>query len=215
MKKPQSEVEASYDLVANEFADEFFDELKRKPFDRELLDQFAESVRGQGQVCDIGCGPGQIGRYLHDRGVSISGIDLSQEMIRHARVLNPDINFEQDDMLNLDLQEASLAGIVCFYAIIHIGREDLMRALSEMYRVIKPGGKLLISFHGGAGELHRDEWYGKPVSIDVTLHEKEEMSRYLEAAGFEIERIVQREPYDFEYPTPRVYAFATKPLVGA
>jgi hypothetical protein len=55
------------------------------------------------------------------------------------------------------------------------------------------------------------------VDIDVTLFEKTEMSDYLEAAGLEIERIVEREHYDFEYPTLRVYAFARKPseVIGA
>jgi SAM-dependent methyltransferase len=191
--------------------EEFFEELKRKPFDRELLDQFAESVRDGGRVCEIGCGPGQIARYLRSRGVSMCGIDLSQEMIKQARRLNPDITFERGDMLALDLPDASLAGIVCFYAIIHLKREDVMRALKGMRRVLKPGGKLLVSFHGGRGELHRDEWYNQPISIDITLFERGEMSGYLESAGFEVERIAERAPYEFEYPTRRVYAFGRKP----
>ncbi len=78
-----------------------------------------------------------------------------------------------------------------------------------MRRVLGPGGKLLFSFHGGEGELHRDEWYGKTVSIDVTLFGREEMAGYLEAAGFEELRLIDRAPYDFEYPTRRIYAFAT------
>ncbi len=211
MKKPQPEIEASYDHVAEKFVGEFFEELERKPFDRELLDRFAESVRAEGQVCDIGCGPGQIARYLQDRGVSMRGIDLSQEMVRWAGRLNPDISFERGDMLPPDLPDASLAGIVCFYAIIHLKREDVTRALGQMRRALQPGGRLLLSFHGGEGMLHKDEWYGEPVSIDVTLFEPEEMASYLEAAGFEVERIVEREPYEFEYPTRRVYTFGRKP----
>ena len=210
-REPQSEIETSYDRVAEHYATEFFGELERKPFDRELLSEFAESVRGLGQVCEIGCGPGQIARYLQDRGVNMSGLDLSQEMIKFASQLNPDISFARGDMLALELPRASLAGIVCFYAIIHLKRADAPRALAEMHRVLKPGGKLLLSFHRGVGELHREEWYDMPVSIDVTLFEPEEMAGYLEGAGFEVERIAEREPYEFEYPTGRVYAYARKP----
>jgi len=79
-----------------------------------------------------------------------------------------------------------------------------------MHRVLQPGGRLLVSFHGGEGEVHRDEWYGEPVSINVILMSSAEMAEYLREAGFEEVNIVEREPYDFEYPTRRVYAFARK-----
>ena len=214
MNKPRSELESSYDRVAEEYVCEFFEELKRKPFDRELLDQFAGSLLDHGSVCEIGCGPGQIARYLRDHGIEMCGVDLSPEMIKQARHLNPDIPFERGDMLALNLPDAALAGVVCFYAIIHLQREDVTRALKGMNRILKPGGKLLISFHGGEGELHRNEWYNQPISIDITLFETEEMSGYLEAAGFEVERMVERNPYEFEYPTRRVYAFGGRPVAA-
>jgi hypothetical protein len=58
--------------------------------------------------------------------------------------------------------------------------------------------------------LRKEEWYDKPVSIDVTLFEPDEMATYFETAGFEVEQIVEREPYEFEYPTRRVYASGRK-----
>ena len=213
MTEEKSEIEASYDRVVKRYVDEFLDELQRKPLDRELLDQFAETVRGQDKICEIGCGPGQIARYLQDRGVSMCGVDLSQEMVKCASRLNPEISFQRGDMRALEIPDASLAGIVCFYTIIHLKRKDVPHALSEMLRVLKPGGRLLLSFHGGDGELHRDQWYDMPVSIDISLFESEEMAGYLETVGFEVERIVDREPYEFEYPTRRVYAFARKPTL--
>jgi SAM-dependent methyltransferase len=149
---------------------------------------------------------------LKDRGVDVYGIDLSLGQVKCATRLNPDITFEQGDMLALDIPDASLAGIVGFYSIIHLKRDDLKRALIEIYRALKPGGRLLLSFHGGKGELHRDEWFEQAVSIDVTLFEKDEMSGYLKSAAFEVEHIAEREPYEFEYPTRRLYAFATKPI---
>ena len=208
--KQRSELEASYDRVARHYAAEYFDELSRKPFDRELLDRFAESVSAAGEVCEIGCGPGQIARYLKDRGVHIGGIDLSEKMVAAARSLNADISFARGDMVALDFPDNSLSGIISFYAIIHLKRTDVTRALKEMFRVLEPAGRLLVSFHGGEGELHRDEWYGEPVSIDVTLITHDEMIGYLNAAGFSDAKVVEREPYEFEYPTRRMYALASK-----
>jgi SAM-dependent methyltransferase len=210
MNKSNDEIQSSYDRVAQHYAEEYFEELARKPFDRDILDVFADSLRGRGEVCEIGCGPGQIARYLKDRELDMRGLDLSGEMIACAARLNPDISFAQGDMLALDLPDNAFAGIVSFYAVIHLKREDVVRALKEMFRVLRPGGKLLVSFHGGEGELHRDEWYGKPVSIDVILMTKDEMTGYLRSAGFDAIEIRERAPYEFEYPTQRLYAFAMK-----
>jgi len=210
MKQRPSALESSYDRVARHYAAEYFDELSRKPFDREVLDRFAGSVSPTGEVCEIGCGPGQIARYLKDRGVRIIGIDLSERMIHAARELNPDISFTQGDMLALDFPDASLSGIVSFYALIHLKRDQVSRALKEIFRVLEPAGRLLVSFHGGEGELHRDEWYGEPVAIDVILMTRNEMIEYLNAAGFSDAEVIEREPYEFEYPTRRMYALAVK-----
>jgi len=204
------DLQSSYDRVAKHYAEEYFPELQRKPFDREILHEFAYMVRGKGEVCEIGCGPGQIARYLKDRGVEICGLDLSPEMVGVAGRLNPDISFAEGNMLRLGFADDSLAGVVSFYAIIHLARDEVTTALKEMLRVVKPGGALLISFHGGEGELHRDEWYGEAVSIDVTLMTSAEMLRYLLAAGFKDATIRQREPYEFEYPTQRMYVLARK-----
>lgn len=211
MTEAELNLKTSYDRVAERYATEYFDELKRKPFDRELLDAFASSLRGKGVVCEIGCGPGQIARYLQVRGVKMCGIDLSEEMVNCAGRLNPDVTFEQGDMLALKAADESFAGIVSFYAIIHLQRDDVTRAFKEMRRVLKPGGRLLVSFHGGEGQLHRDEWYDQAVSIDVNLFSSDEMKGYLEAAGLEVERIAERPPYEFEYPTQRMYALAQRP----
>ena len=206
-----SDLQTGYDRVAEHYATEYSDELKRKPFDCDLLDKFADSVRGKGIVCELGCGPGQVARYLKDRGVEVRGVDLSQEMVNVASRLSPDIPFSQGDMLALDIQAGSVAAFVLFYSIIHIAREDVTNAFQEMKQVLVPGGTLLFSFHGGEGELHRDEWFGETVSIDFRLFQPDEMIAYLKQAGFENIKTLEREPYEFEYPTRRIYMFATKP----
>lgn len=120
---------------------------------------------------------------MKDRGVNMRGVDLSPEMVRVATRLNTDIPFQQGDMLSLSLDDDSLAAVVLFYSIIHIKREDVTRVLQEIKRVLTPGGRLFIAFHGGEGELHRDEWYGETVSINFSLFQGSEMSGYLEAAA--------------------------------
>src|SRR5512139_3090754 len=105
MKDIISNTQTSYDQVAREYAEKFKDEMDDKPFDRDCLDRLAREVAGLGPICDLGCGPGQIARYLQRQGVSTLGVDLSPKMIAAAQRLNPEIHFHQGDMLSLPDQD--------------------------------------------------------------------------------------------------------------
>jgi SAM-dependent methyltransferase len=212
-RAPGSDIQKSYDTVARQYADEIYAELAGKPFDRELLDRFAERVRGRGRVCDLGCGPAQIARYLRDRGVDAFGLDLSAGMLEQARRLNPDLQFVQSSMLALGLGPGVLHGVAAFYCIIHIPRPLVVAALAELRRVLEPGGCLLITFHLGTEDSHHEELFGRPVSLDVALFTTAEMRRYLQAAGFRVEEALERDPYapEVEYQSRRGYIVALRP----
>lgn len=207
------ELQSSYDRVAEDYAGQFRDEMERKPFDRKMLDWLVEKVDGLGVVCDMGCGPGQIARYLHGRGVEACGVDLSPAMVEQARKLNPAIAFRQGDMLSLDdVADDSYGGIAAFYSIVHVPREKVVQALKELGRVLRPKGVLLLAFHIGQEVKHLAEWWGKEVSVDFLFFGTEEMKGYLAAAGFALEEVIERDPYPeaVEYQSRRAYVFARK-----
>src|SRR5207237_10019610 len=97
-----------------------------------------------------------------------------------------------------------------FYSLIHCARADLARAVREMFRVIAPGGRLLMTVHAGAGEVGRDEAFGKPVALVATLFSEEEVRAAVAGAGFRIDEMATRPPYDFEYQSERIYTMATR-----
>ena len=206
-------IRQSYDRVADEYARQLFNELQNKPLDRELLCRFAADVAGRGDACDMGCGPGQVARYLRDLGVSIFGLDLSPGMVQQARQFNPDISFREGNMLSLDIPDGTLAGIAAFYAIVNLPKELLVSVFREMQRVLQPGGLLLLAFHCGNEVLHRDELWGRAVSMDFFYFQPGEIQHDLEVAEFEIEEIIEREPYspEVEHQSRRAYVFARKP----
>lgn len=204
------ELQDGYNRVAGEYVERIFNELEKKPLDRQLLDRFADSIRGP--ACDLGCGPGHIARYLRERGVDVCGVDLSPEMIEQARRLNPGIEFKQGNMLSLDVADEVWSAIAAFYSIIHIPRAEVVHALNEMKRALRPGGLLLLSFHIGEEMLHVDELWGEKVSLDFIFFRPDEMEGYLKSCEFEIEEIIEREPYEnVEYQSRRAYIFARKP----
>jgi ubiquinone/menaquinone biosynthesis C-methylase UbiE len=209
-------IQKSYDGIADEYARHLYSELDNKPLDRELLTRFAARVKGQGAICDIGCGPGHIARFLHDAGTNVFGLDLSSRMIEEARRLNPEISFRQGNMLTLDLPDASLAGIAAFYAIVNLPKASLPQVFREMARVLKPDGLLLLAFHIGDETLQPDALWGRPVSMDFYFFPPHAIQRDFETAGLVIEEIIEREPYapEVEHQSRRAYIFARKPAAA-
>lgn len=158
----------SYDRVAAQYAEHYSNELLHKPFDRELLTRFAAEINDSGEVCDMGCGPGHVARYLQNAGlVSVSGVDLSPRMVEQAQMLNPGIAFRVGDMLDLPLEDLSLAGIVALYAIVNVPTDLLPTIFREMWRVLQPEGRLLLSFHIGDEVMHPDQFLGQPISMEL------------------------------------------------
>lgn len=205
-------VRESYDRVADEYTRRLADELRHKPLDLQLLDRFAAAVAGQGEVCDMGCGPGHVARYLHDAGAAVFGLDLSPQMVEEARRLNPDISFREGNMLALDLPDGLLAGITAFYAIVNIPTDVLPIVFREMHRVLRPNGLLLLAFHRGGEAFHEQELWGRPISMDFFLFESAAIRRLLEDAGFNIEDVFERGPYapEVEHQSERTCIFARK-----
>jgi SAM-dependent methyltransferase len=215
MERNVTNLQEGYDRVAAAYAAALFRELESKPFDRQVLDSFITEVKDRGPACDMGCGPGQVARYLYDHGLRpVLGVDLSPEMVRQARMLSPEIPFEQGDMLKLEALDQAWAGIAAFYAIIHFPRQQVVDVLRELRRVLIPGGLLLLSIHIDVGEgvTHIEEFFGQPVSLDFVFFEPEEIEAYLQQAGFERIEVYRREPYpEVEYQGPRAYIFARTP----
>ena len=165
-----------------------------------------------GPICDLGCGPGQIARYLHRQGVATLGVDLSLQMIREARQLNPEIPFHTGNILALPDEDNSWGGIAAFYCIIHIPSQKVVNALLEMRRVIKPGGVLLLTFHIGDEIEHVDKFWDIPVDLDFIYYNPIKMESWLNEAGFEIqETLVREQNPEVEVATKRAYLFARKP----
>ncbi|MFI9503095.1 class I SAM-dependent DNA methyltransferase [Nocardia sp. NPDC052566] len=201
----------SYDEIADEYANRFWDELDGKPLDRALLNVFAGAVGADRPAADIGCGPGHIARYLRDRGVPMVGVDLSPRMIDTAATAHPDIEFHVGDMTELPFPDQFWGGIVAFYSIIHVAAADLPAAFGEFYRTLHPGAPLLLSFHMGDEIRHFDDLWGHPVDLDFRFYERPMIESLLQKAGFTISATVERQAYPAEVPTTRAYLLAHRP----
>ena len=143
---------------------------------------------GGGPVADVGCGPGRITALLREHGLDAFGIDLSPAMIELARRDHPDVRFEVGSMTDLDLPDASVAGLIAWYSLIHIPDDEIATVLAHFHRVLRPGGRLIVGFHVGDGSNLKTEGYGgHPMKVYVHKRQPDKLAAWLSEAGFTVE----------------------------
>ncbi len=199
-----------YDVLAEDYAARFLDELSGKPLDRALLGLVATEVSGLGPIADVGCGPGHVARFLQERGATATGVDLSPRMIDLARAAHPAIDFHVGDMRSLTFPDQTWGGIVALYSIIHIPPAELAGVCAEFHRVLRPGGMVLLSFHVGDEVRHVDEMLGCTVDLDFQFYDRPIVQSCLEQARFTLGAYVERPPYPTEVATTRGYLMARR-----
>jgi SAM-dependent methyltransferase len=203
-------VRASYDRVAETYVAGGFGDLAPEPWLRAALGAFAEGVRGLGPVLDVGCGPGTVTAHLDGLGLDVSGVDLSGEMVAHARRRYPGLRFEVASATALELAPASLGGVLGWWSLFNLPRDVLPAVLAAFARALVPGGQALIGTHVGEGDLPRSEAYGGvPVTWTTHLWQPEQLIDLLAAAGLRL--VCELRFPESEQSRPQVLLAARRP----
>lgn len=192
-------VATAYDKIAGEYADRFREELDGKPLDRALLRCFARlASNNNAPVVDLGCGTGEVVKYLDALGLNARGIDISREMISQALHSFPNLRFDVASMCALLFDDGSIGGAISMYSIVHFPDHDLADVFKEISRILTPKSYLLVVFQTGARTLHIKEAFGKPLNLTFYRHEIATVRTLLESAGFTVWMEAVREPDDHE-----------------
>ncbi|MEU1459262.1 class I SAM-dependent methyltransferase [Streptomyces sp. NPDC005727] len=207
-------VRESYDHVADNYAHMVvttgMGDIRRHPWLKASIDAFADTVGELGPVLDVGCGPGTVTGYLAERGLDVSGVDLSPRMIENARRLHPRCRFSVASATELELGEASLGGVLGWWSLFNLPRDVLPQVLAHFAYALKPGGHLITGTHVGDEDAIRTEAYGG-VPVRWTTHKwrPEQLVNLIEQAG--LNPVAElRLPAD-EWSGPGVVVMAKRP----
>ena len=163
-------------------------------FDRHL---FADSrgwvcSRAAGQTLEVAIGTG-LNLPFYGEQVQLTGIDFSPAMLGiardRARQLGSIVNLQEADALALPFADASFDTVVCTFSLCAI--PDDRRSVTEMNRVLRPGGLLLLADH-----IEGSAWPARVVQRALDLftvplqgeHFTRRPLRHVEAAGFQVEQ---------------------------
>lgn len=95
-----------------------------------------------GHYLDVGCGTGNYTNALAKQGFKFTGVDPSEAILTKAWMQSANVNWLKGKAENLDLPNQFFAGINANLTIHHW--DDLEQGFQELYRVLKPGGRLVV-----------------------------------------------------------------------
>jgi ubiquinone/menaquinone biosynthesis C-methylase UbiE len=155
----------------------------------------AAEVSSSKQVLDVCCGPGMITAAAIARGAEAKGIDFSAVAVEIATSNVPGAEIHEGDAQSLPFNDDSFDAVICGFGIIHVPNPH--KALSEMCRVLKPGGRVAVSTweapnpNNGFGLLFGSIKANADMDIDLPhgpdifqFSDPEKMSNALQETGF-------------------------------
>jgi ubiquinone/menaquinone biosynthesis C-methylase UbiE len=154
----------------------------RKFFYKSILKEF------KGKVLDVGCGLGEfIGAYPNS-----SGIDINHYSVNYCK--EKGLDAKVGSVYKIPFKNKSFDGIFCLCVLEHLKKPEI--AIKEMYRILKPNGKLILIIPTECG-FRRDKTH-------IKFWDKDNIKRLLEKFNFKIESM-RYFPFSFKFLRERIY----------
>lgn len=183
-----------YGSNASENYERFFVPAIGAPLARDLMD-YAMIQPGE-RVFDVACGTGIVARLALEQADdigSVVGLDINPGMLAVARAVSPpQIDWYEASMENIPLQDNLFDVVLCQASLMFV--PDKQKALNEMYRVLAPGGRVLVNAPGPASHIWKAliETFNKFIGPEAAgfikrvfyLHNADEMRQLMISAGF-------------------------------
>lgn len=151
--------------------------------DAALVADLLEDLPPEPTVLDVGCGDGRrtLIRLENARAV---GLDFARRGLELARQHVPGAALVQGDMVDIPLADESVDGVTAYHAVFHVDRERHTDVYREFARVLRPGGRVLMTVGTSAYQQVRSGWMGGQMFFSTPGRER--TLAQLREAGFEL-----------------------------
>lgn len=170
----------TYNKIAQEYDKEFGNDYSDTPY----VDKFLNYLEGK-KVLDIGCGVGNLTKYIMDKGFNVEGIDLSKGMLNIAKQKYSDIKFYEMNMKEITLRK-KYDGIMLAYSLFHLTKKEVIEVLPKYYDLLNSNGKILLILQYGQGERIVNEPLKEGLKIFINYYSQDEIIEILKNNRFKI-----------------------------
>lgn len=158
-------------------------------------------VRAGDRVLEVGVGTG-LSLNMYPSNVKVVGIDLSQDMLKHAEKRVAEDNLKNVEVLQMDAQQmtfpdSSFDAVVAMYVASVV--PDPRKLVDEIYRVCKPGGRIVFlnHFQNKNKFIRKAEAFVQPLAKFIGFHPDFPLTEFLEKTGFRVDTAVPVNLLDY------------------
>ena len=173
-----------YEDIADVYAEE------RSPSDEEqkALASLLKKLSTESRVLDAGCGGGEpVLKQLTSQSQQAIGLDFSAHQLEKAQSNAPEARLLRGDMIQLPLSDSTVDAVLAYHSLIHVPAGEHQAVIDEFARVLRPGGRLLVSEGPGEWEGTNPDWLDARVEMQWYIAGAEATRVQLGNAGFQIE----------------------------
>lgn len=175
-------VQEAYDEMAEDYYEQYTDKMSERPLS-EPVERFCGELDPGDRLLDAGCGAGD--PPLARAGEWGVGLDFSREQLELARKATA-AELVEGDMTGLPFVADAFDAVAALYSLIHVPLADHRAVLSEFARVLRPGGKLLVTEGGTEWRGSNPDWLESGTEMRWSMAGPEATREGLRACGFEI-----------------------------
>lgn len=191
-------VEKGYDKA--DYAGKFRINTLPNEIEQYFLEKLVGKIGAKAKVLDFGCGTGlPFDKFLVERGVDLTGIDISQKHIKLAKKNVSEAKFIKGDFSRFDFGEQKFNAIISLYAIFHIPRGEHKDLFVKINNLLTKNGVILVTLGTSGSEYGEEQdWCG--ATMAWSTYEPETYKNILTETGFSVlEEKFEGRPGDDEY----------------
>ena len=175
-------VRRSYDDLAETYAATRSDDGRG----RDILDRFLEPLSESARVLDAGCGQGTPVLRRSSASSTATGLDFSRAQLELAAENAPRASLVQGDMTRLPVCDGAFDAITAYHSLIHVPSDEHRAVLDEFARVLRPGGRVLLSEGPGEWSGTNPDWLESGVEMQWHIAGADATREHLRNAGFAV-----------------------------
>ena len=160
---------------------------------RDEMNWLADNTNGL--ILDAGAGGGRDAAYFADLERPVIALDASAPLLAHVPRRN-NIRKVVGDVRNLLLESNSIGAVWCSAVLLHLGRDDALRALREFFRVLRRGGLAEVSVKEGAGSSSSPMQGYPRLRRHFFFYQGDDLKQLASLAGLEVVKTWTEEEVD-------------------